>query len=88
MGFQHMHDVVREAAQRKGGRIRISKGFGKNRELASKAGRKGMARRWSDEGRSKAAEQEKVVIRDSRELVDELFGDPEVVKIMKRLADE
>lgn len=88
MGFQHLKDIVHEAASRKGGKIKVDKGFAKNTKLASEAGRKGMASRWSDEGRRKAAEQEKVVIRDNRELVDELFRDPEVVEVMKRLADE
>ena len=41
MGFQHFKPVVRKAAQRKGGKIRVSKGFGKNPELARSAGQKG-----------------------------------------------
>lgn len=88
MGFQHFKGITHEAASRKGGEIKVSKGFGKNRKLASEAGRKGMARRWSDEGRSKKPKPEEVNISDSRELVDELFRDPEVVEVMKRLADE
>ena len=75
MGFQHFKKPIHEAASRKGGEIRVSKGFGKNRKLASEAGKKGLSNRWSDEGRRRAREQKKVVIRDNRELVDELFGD-------------
>lgn len=41
MGFQHMHPVIRRAAQRKGGRWKLKKGFGTNPELARKAGSKG-----------------------------------------------
>lgn len=41
MGFQHMKDVYHKAASRKGGKIKIKKGFGANPELARLAGAKG-----------------------------------------------
>lgn len=44
MGFQHMHEVVRKAAQRKGGKIRTAKGLAKMspekvREITSLGGK-------------------------------------------------
>lgn len=45
MGFQHMHSVIREAAQRKGGSKRVRKGIGalppeRRKEIASLGGKK------------------------------------------------
>lgn len=66
MGFQHMPEVVRKAAQSKGGRIRTAKGLAKVspekvREIASLGGkakhanynsRKGAKQTQNSEGRS------------------------------------
>lgn len=41
MGFQHLPEVVRKAAFRKGGKVRGKKGFAANPELAKSAGSKG-----------------------------------------------
>lgn len=86
MGFQHFKKPIHEAASRKGGRIKISKGFGKNPALASEAGRKGGIAKHANRGKGRGPEE--VSPGDSRELVDQLFRDPEVIEVMKRLADE
>lgn len=38
--------LIKKFAGRKGGRRRVKKGFATNKQLASEAGRKGMAKRW------------------------------------------
>lgn len=39
--------LIKKFAGRKGGRRRVKKGFATNTTLASEAGKKGMASRWS-----------------------------------------
>ena len=39
--------LIKKFAGRKGGRRRVKKGFATNTKLASEAGKKGMASRWS-----------------------------------------
>ena len=39
--------LIKRFAGRKGGRRRVKKGFATNTTLASEAGKKGMASRWS-----------------------------------------
>lgn len=86
MGFQHFKKTVHEAASRKGGRIKISKGFGKNPALASEAGRKGGIAKHANQGEEPQQREDNT--GDPGELVDQLFRDPEVIEVMKRLADE
>lgn len=41
MGFQNTNPIIAREIQRKGGRVRVKKGFGVNPDLAKEAGRKG-----------------------------------------------
>lgn len=86
MGFQHFKEVVHEAASRKGGEIRVSKGFGKNPELAREAGRKGGLQKHANRG--KEPKPKEVDTSDAKTFVDELFANPEIAAVLKRLADE
>lgn len=40
--------LIKKFAGRKGGRRRVKKGFATNKQLASEAGKKGMAKRWHE----------------------------------------
>lgn len=51
MGFQHMKRPILEAASRKGGKIRVDKGFAKNKELAREAGAKGGKAKYENQSR-------------------------------------
>ena len=45
--FNEQGRIIKQFAGRKGGRRRVKKGFATNTTLASEAGKKGMASRWS-----------------------------------------
>lgn len=42
------HKTILKFSGRKGGRRRVKKGFGTNKQLASEAGKKGMLTRWGN----------------------------------------
>lgn len=73
MGFQDFHEAVHRAASRKGGRIRVSKGFGKNRKLAAEAGRKGGLQKHAN--RNKKSGPEEVSSGGNTGLLEKVLGD-------------
>lgn len=85
-GFQDVPKVVHLAASRKGGKIKVKKGFAMNPELAKRAGSIG--------GRNAAYNRREGINKTKEDTgghefrVDELFRNPQVIDTMKRLADE
>ena len=71
MGFQDVPRIVHTAASRKGGRIKIDKGFAKNKELAKLAGAKGGHAKEAN----KTKRQEKPVAESGEaSFLDEILG--------------
>ena len=74
MGFQNTNPIIAKEIQRKGGRVRVKKGFAKNPRLAVEAGRKGgIAKRDRSESRAKQG-KENTSGSDSINLAD-ILGD-------------
>lgn len=60
--FNEHGKTIKQFAGRKGGRRRVKKGFATNKQLASEAGKKGMANRWhgkSNDTRSDTEQKER-----------------------------
>lgn len=73
MGFQHMKEPIRVAAQRKGGKIRVKKGFGSNPELAREAGAKGGITKHANKAKGIVKTQEDT--SDSTSILERLLED-------------
>lgn len=73
-GFQDMPDVVHSAASRKGGRIKVKKGFAVNPELAREAGRKGGLSKHGNRSITGAEQAKEDTRRDGPQLAD-ILGD-------------
>lgn len=76
MGFQHLRPIVHEAASRKGGRIKVDKGFAVNRDLAVEAGRKGGIAKRENQGKEPIKSQENN--GESGSVMEQILRDLEV----------
>jgi general stress protein YciG len=72
MGFQHFKPIVHEAASRKGGKIKVVKGFGKNPELARLAGSKGGKAKHANRSKEKP-DKEEAYTGGERRLLEKLL---------------
>lgn len=76
MGFQNTNPIIAREIQRKGGRVKVKKGFGVNPELAKTAGSKGgIAKRDNNKRRNEAKQTQEDTSGDSPVNLADLLGD-------------